>query len=67
VVLRVYGDGTKVGETAKLNANGTGSLAFKVTPGGPHKLAFVEQGLVGGCNSGALVSISGKIRVVYTK
>jgi hypothetical protein len=67
VVLRVYADGTKVGETATLNANGTGSLAFKVAPGRPHRLAFVEQGFVGGCNSGALVSISGKIRVVYTK
>jgi hypothetical protein len=66
VVLRIYVDGQKVGETSKLNAGGIGSVAFKVGTGRTHKLGFVEQGFVGGCNSGVLFSVSGKIKVVYT-
>ena len=66
VKMIVYVDGKKVGETPKVNANGIAKLSFRVTPGKPHKLGFVEQGFVGGCNTGELVSIAGKIETTYT-
>jgi hypothetical protein len=66
VKMIVYVDGKRVGETPVLNANGIGKLSFHVTPGAPHRLGFVEQGFVGGCNSGELVSIAGKIETTYT-
>ncbi len=59
LVLRISVDGQKVGGTFKLNAGGLGSVSFEVATGRPHKLGFVEQGFVGGCNSGLLVSVSG--------
>jgi hypothetical protein len=66
VKMIVYVDGKKVGETPKVNANGIARVSFDVAPGARHRLAFVEQGFVGGCNSGELVSIAGKLETTYS-
>jgi hypothetical protein len=62
----VYSDGKKMGKTGKIGAGGADSVTFNVAPNVSHALSFVEQGFTEGCNSGALLSIAGTLRVTYS-